>query len=478
MKKKSIFVVALAALMLIAFTACEQPVPGLSKSIIDATIVQDGTFLVGQPFDASKFSVNVTYSDKSTGTLDGVNVVYVGGGQGASAASVANGDKVQVTLPVSAPNYSGSNNTVKNVTFEGAIVAYKFSSLTITGTTTLPYDTTEDEFVGDVELTVVGNYKDSTGAAQTVTLDADEYTVVGPVLRGAEPTEDEAAEAYVNVIPAFGGLSAVSYDFDATLYEGPAPAYTYKFTGNVYYTVAEDSISNAYVNRGLFNASQIITVYKEMQAYDEDDRLVSGEIEYEAIPYNDDLQVTLAAPMATTDGSIRYPATGTSATVNVSYRYADETGKYVAATVKGGLKEGDNGLEADTSVTSSTIAITLRADYPTNFSASWIGNGGTGHEGVPYDVTSAQATVNKTDFSYTITWKSGYATAPTTYQSSIKMKLADATGDPSDSITINQGADAGSETVEFTYQITGATLGYSDSVTEAEASITVANSTT
>ena len=76
MKKKSIFVVALAALMLIAFTACEQAVPTFG-----------GKELV------------------RLGVLEGVNVVYVGGEKGSTAASVSNGDKFQVSLPVSAPNY-------------------------------------------------------------------------------------------------------------------------------------------------------------------------------------------------------------------------------------------------------------------------------------------------------------------------------------------------------------------------------------
>ena len=55
--KKSIFVVALAALMLIAFTACEQAPIVMNpngKIPTNVVITQTGDFVIGQQFDSSK----------------------------------------------------------------------------------------------------------------------------------------------------------------------------------------------------------------------------------------------------------------------------------------------------------------------------------------------------------------------------------------------------------------------------------------
>ena len=97
MKKKSIFVVALAALMLIAFTACEQQ-PNVwnpnGKTPTMATITQTGSFVYGQLFDASKFSVEVTYEDGSVSTISGSGIVTLD----SETSWVKDGDTVSVAL--------------------------------------------------------------------------------------------------------------------------------------------------------------------------------------------------------------------------------------------------------------------------------------------------------------------------------------------------------------------------------------------
>ena len=70
MKKKSIFVVALAALMLIAFTACEQQMPTY-KNVSFITVSQLNDVIIGQPFDASNYEVTVHYTDNSTEVFSG-----------------------------------------------------------------------------------------------------------------------------------------------------------------------------------------------------------------------------------------------------------------------------------------------------------------------------------------------------------------------------------------------------------------------
>ena len=64
--KKSIFVVALAALMLIAFTACEQAPIVMNpngKIPTNVVITQTGDFVIGQQFDSSKFAVSFAYEN-------------------------------------------------------------------------------------------------------------------------------------------------------------------------------------------------------------------------------------------------------------------------------------------------------------------------------------------------------------------------------------------------------------------------------
>ena len=88
MKKKSIFVVALAALMLIAFTACEQPAniwnPN-GKIPTALNITQNEPFVEGQLFDASKFSVEVVYQDGSKETTKSANVTLQAAGDSTSS---------------------------------------------------------------------------------------------------------------------------------------------------------------------------------------------------------------------------------------------------------------------------------------------------------------------------------------------------------------------------------------------------------
>ena len=62
---KKIFVVALAALMLVAFAACSQPGAGVYKDVKRIEVTQTGDFVKGQAFDPSKFTVTAYYSDGS-----------------------------------------------------------------------------------------------------------------------------------------------------------------------------------------------------------------------------------------------------------------------------------------------------------------------------------------------------------------------------------------------------------------------------
>ena len=71
---KKVFIGVLAALMLFAFTACEQQMPTY-REVSYITISQTGDFVTDQDFDASKFQVNVYGTDGNVTTLEGNGLV-------------------------------------------------------------------------------------------------------------------------------------------------------------------------------------------------------------------------------------------------------------------------------------------------------------------------------------------------------------------------------------------------------------------
>ena len=159
MKKKSIFVVALAALMLIAFTACEQQMPTY-KNVSFITVSQLNDVIIGQPFDASNYEVTVHYTDNSTEVFPGNGRVTTEStdftkaydvtaaiGSGTSAVS----DTIEVTpvaptavaVTATAKDYSRVDATiaVDLMETEGAVTVtsytYSVGSVSYTSTTKL-----------------------------------------------------------------------------------------------------------------------------------------------------------------------------------------------------------------------------------------------------------------------------------------------------------------------------------------------------
>ena len=76
--KKTILVGVLAAMMLFAFTACEQSMPTY-KNADYLTVSQIAPFIEGQEFDAANFEVTVHYTDGSTSTVTGNGIVTLSG---------------------------------------------------------------------------------------------------------------------------------------------------------------------------------------------------------------------------------------------------------------------------------------------------------------------------------------------------------------------------------------------------------------
>ena len=127
-------------------------------------------FLEGQPFDASKFSVTVIYTDGSKEELTGVNVQLDSKANGI----VSNGAVITAD--------AGTNSKGGVFTAKGNVVAYAIDSLSVTAPASIKTSqTAKDTTLNDVkasDFTVVANYRDSEGAAQTLTLGPGaDYTV-------------------------------------------------------------------------------------------------------------------------------------------------------------------------------------------------------------------------------------------------------------------------------------------------------------
>ena len=86
--KKTILTIMVAAMMLVAFTACEQQMPTY-KNADYLTVSQTTAFIEGQEFNANNFEVVVHYTDGSTSTIPGAGVITTKAGwdDGASATS-------------------------------------------------------------------------------------------------------------------------------------------------------------------------------------------------------------------------------------------------------------------------------------------------------------------------------------------------------------------------------------------------------
>lgn len=159
--KKSISAILVAALMLFAFTACEQPAniwnPN-GKDVVEVTIASGDTdYLVNQAFDASRYTLDILYKDGTTAQKNGNGILQMD-----PAMNLLAGAK---TIDVTLGGYNGS--LVVNY--------YNVDSISIeTAPSKTTYDT--DDTQGDISLdgiSVVASYN----GGKTVELKDTEYAI-------------------------------------------------------------------------------------------------------------------------------------------------------------------------------------------------------------------------------------------------------------------------------------------------------------
>ena len=202
MKKKSILLTCIVAIMALAmFVGCDNA-PTLPSFVVSGRIDQIGDILSGQAFDASKFSVTVTYDNGRIVAADETVSVMLNKDEG---NTVEAGDEVIA--------YVGKNYESQDVYAKASVKVYNLSSITVEG----PASVVLGDKLTNSDFTVTANY----GEGKTMVLDSTEFTV-GDVeyANDVKPTAaNPSVKATVTVIPSVGnkefseGVWAVSEDF-------------------------------------------------------------------------------------------------------------------------------------------------------------------------------------------------------------------------------------------------------------------------
>ncbi len=421
--KKTILVSLVAVMMLFAFTACEQQ-PNVwnpnGKTPTMATITQTGSFVYGQQFDASKFSVEVTYQDGTTSTVSGSSIVTL---DDDTRSYVVDGDTVSVEL--------GNNGAVKNT---ASVYVSKIDSVTLDGPKEIQLadGETKTEVAAD-DYTVSIGYRDQSGAAQTLVLNPAEYKL--SVKSGAADVE-------------FGNLIAGSYTVtaDVTMSTGTkitgmsdsvtlvVKSYTAasEWDGkSIIVEVAEETAANPWKIGRKVVSTDMVTVYQDIDG--EKGEVLTG--------------YTVAAGTGLSNDKTRF-SNGGSDTIVVTYvSYDPITG-------------------AKRTATETTDSITLRKDYATAVTFTWNGKGGVKDTAyTPGDAYISGSSVS--DFTCTVdSWKSGYAPAT---KETIALTSSNVKSNPANAVN----ATNQTQTVQLTLTLTQ-TPEYKDSEVSGSVSVQVA----
>lgn len=468
--KKTILVSLVAVMMLFAFIACEQTPIEMPKTVISASIRQEGTFLVGQPFDASKFVVDVTYSDGSVVPLTGTNVTV-----STSANSVTNGMKVEAV--------AGKDHQGNDVKVSTSLVAYSIKSLTVTGPATVSSVDGKVAAPKVSDLKAVATYVDSTGTAQTYNLDASDLGIITSgngaaafvdsdvtAVSADKPTAAATVTVYVKWQSGANGVFNYTVQYAGD--DEPTPAAEYEWYNNmvVYSVTAPAANGPEYIARGKFDANTMLKFYKVMVDKNVDSPSATDYRFEELVPAQGE---TLTAKLASTsaldakDNADRFGSgvTTSGATIDFSYWYIsnEATGALSEMTSVSGSVVLNDKAEKDGSIggtitQGATVTIPTAnfiADYAESVACAYVAgtpiSGGTsyGQTNVPINVTR---------------WASGYVPATPEAASTV----GTVTYNPTTSAT-----EGTSEVVAWTFTPTNRYMGYG--VVTGNVTVTLSN---
>lgn len=209
MKKRSILLTCIVAVMALAmFVGCDNA-PVLPSFVVGGTINQTGDFLEGQTFDPSKFTVTITYDNGRIVAADETVSVYLDKDTG-ETGKVNAGDTVKADL--------GKNYADSDICATAAVRVYSIKSIAVEGPESYAVASSSFE-VPASDLTVTATYLDSNNAEKTMVLVPGEYTVdpvALPTLSEDNPTVEASAKVTAKVGVLSSATISTQFDFTAT----------------------------------------------------------------------------------------------------------------------------------------------------------------------------------------------------------------------------------------------------------------------
>lgn len=232
--KKSIFYVAIAVLLLVGFTACQQPMTYKVPTALVAT-APNKDYIVDETFDPSTVDLTVIYSDGSSDKLNGSQVIV------APATSGADSSKIKADGSTFIFKYGPANSTVEtSVTVYGyKVVKADLGNLPTVATWTGADTSYTAEFAKGAVEAITVNATLENGATRTLSQATDEVEVEVTSITAAANTK--ADKKFVATVKAFDdkiGISgtAVTYDGKAS-YTVSVSAKTEDFDATKAYTL-------------------------------------------------------------------------------------------------------------------------------------------------------------------------------------------------------------------------------------------------
>ena len=402
--KKTILTIMVAAMMLVAFTACEQQVPDLNGQVpTNAIITQTGTFVEGQMFDPTQFSVKLTYKNGYTETVSGANLVTLD----SEDAYVVPGDTVSVNVTT-----IGGTSNGQQMIGQAQLNVKTIESVTVVAPESVNEGADINSMAVKSLFTVTVNYDGG-----TIAVKPSEFKIVNLTTTSADTDPENPANdsVTIDVYLASGTKVASSDAFSVVVVDPDAPAPEdpeFTWTGNLAYAVtpaSELSSGLAYIERGTFDES-MITVYKEMA--DQDSNKKYEEL---TLGSNETLSITLTNKLSRTEeDDIRFDESG-KASISIVYIYVDddEFGKILTVgndKIVGVVSFSDTNPDGTVSGTAKTVEITgLVDDYVIDYDINWLGKNHDGKQ-TAYDEGE---NITATDFEIAYTWRSGCDVAKT-----------------------------------------------------------------
>ena len=366
MKKKSIFVVALAALMLIAFTACEQPAniwnPN-GKIPTALNITQNEPFVEGQLFDASKFSVEVVYQDGSKETTTSANVTLQTTADAQASSVLAPGAVVSASLTT-----VGANAGSFLVSNSRTIDVRTIDSVTVVAPATLDQNAIVSSVAVKSLFTVTANYEGG-----SVDVKPSEFDITGL----NTTTAGKGKTGTIEVKFASENAVATSDTFTIDIVEKDSAEA--EWDGTIAIRVKEDK-TPAFIQRAKLETTAINNVYEVVKNMDDGTTKVLDTTELAKVEY------TLSSYYEHTGETNvkRFPVSDT-VILTATYNSVDPATKLV------------------TPVT-ATISMDLLQDYPTAYTANKVTDGEKGSTN-ELAITVGES-IAESYFTVTATWAS------------------------------------------------------------------------